>query len=152
MNLIRMFEKRQIETYKAKYNQEISGRKITWIGGGCQVFQMDQYAKYSYTIISDQLQKLNPRLIMLSFTFFAEQMPTARILLQQGTDSCWCILKAYHEGYTTAVMSMCALIYIRHFYLKLHAIFLEVNHIFRHLIATCDWNRSFAFLSKVFYL
>jgi len=30
---------------------------------------MDQYAKYSYTIISDQLQKLNPRLIMLSYTF-----------------------------------------------------------------------------------
>jgi len=28
-----------------------------------------EYAKYSYTIVSDQLLKLNPRLIMFSFTF-----------------------------------------------------------------------------------
>jgi len=63
-----MFEKKQKETYLGQ-DQEISGRKITWIGGGCQVFSMDQYAMYSYTIISDQLQKLSPWLIMLSFTF-----------------------------------------------------------------------------------
>ena len=33
------------------------------------MFSMDQYAKYSYTIISDQLLKLNPRLIMLFLHF-----------------------------------------------------------------------------------